>query len=357
MQTTYILVINPGSMTTRVSLFEDDKETISEEIVHDNEEILKCKEIIDQLPIRYAGVDDFIQRHDIQGKLSAIACRGAPLKPVVAGTYIVEESLVSELKAGNVATPHVSMLAILIGWEIAGKLGLNAYFTDPISVDEFEDVARLTGRPEIKRRSLWHALNCRAVTRRAAEEMGKGINDINALVAHMGSGITVAAFEKGKCIDACNANSESPFSPERSGTLPFQDFVEFCYNGKYTESEMLKLLMKKSGLTALLGTNDCLEIQKRIENGDKEAKLVYDSMAYNIAKTIGAYAPCLCGRIDAVIFTGALARSQYVIEYLKQRVSFLGRIFVYPGQDEMSALAYGTRQVLLENAKPMKYTV
>ena len=302
-------------------------------------------------------MEDFIKRHNLQGKLSAVACRGGPLKPVSAGTYLVEEPLVNELRAGRVATPHVSMLAILIGWEVAGKFGLNAYFTDPISVDEFLDVARLTGRPEIKRRSLWHALNCRAVTRRAAEEMGKEIDDINALVAHMGSGITIAAFEKGKCIDACNANSESPFSPERSGTLPFQDFVEFCYSGKYTKGEMLKLLMKQSGLTALLGTNDCLEIQKRIEAGDKDAKLVYDSMAYNIAKTIGSYAPCLCGRIDAVIFTGALARSQYITDYLKQRVSFLGKIFIYPGQDEMSALAYGTHQILLGNTKPMKYTV
>ena len=354
---TSILVINPGSMTTRVSLFENDIEILSEEIIHDNAEIAKCKEIIDQLPIRKAGVENFIKTHNFQGKLSAIACRGAPLKPVGAGTYLVEQPLVNELRAGHVATPHVSMLAILIGWEISLDLGLNAYFTDPISVDEFIDVARLTGRPEIKRKSLWHALNCRAVTRRAAEEMGKNINDINALVAHMGSGITVAAFEKGKCIDACNANSESPFSPERSGTLPFQDLVKFCYSGKYNESEMLKLLMKKSGLTALLGTNDCLEIQKRIKEGETEAKLVYDSMIYNIAKSIGSYAPCLCGKIDAVILTGALARSEYVVNHLKERISFLGKIFVYPGQDEMSALAYGTRQVLIGKAKPIEYVV
>lgn len=334
-----------------------EDEVISEELVHNNSEIEKCVNILDQLPVRSKSVDDFIARHDLQGKLSAIACRGAPLKPVVAGTYLVEQPLVEELFKGNVSTPHVSMLAIMIGWEIACKLNINAYFTDPISVDEYRDIARITGRPEIKRKSLWHALNCRAVHRRSAGELGRAAEDINSVVAHMGSGITVACFEKGRAVDTCNANSESPFSPERSGTLPFKELVEFCYAGKYTKDEMLKLLMKKSGLTALLGTNSVLEVLNRVDNGDEEAKLVLDAMIYNISKTIGSFATVVCGKIDAVILTGAMARSNYIVDGVSERVGFLGRIFVYPGQDEMGALAYGTRQIVEGYATALKYSV
>lgn len=355
MEKKYILVINPGSMTTKVSIFENDKELCTEELTHSAADTDRSISIYDQMPIRKAAVEDFIQRHDFQGRLSAIACRGAPLDPTPAGTYIVEQQIADEIMNGNIATPHVSMLAIAIGWELSQEYGIHAYFTDPISVDEFQPVARLTGRPEIPRNSLWHALNCRAALRRLAKDLGKAPESCSCVVVHLGSGITVASFLNGRCIDACDANSESPFSPERSGVLPLKQFVEFCYSGKYDSAGMLRLLMKQSGLKAHLGTASSLEVEARIAAGDEQAKLVYDAMIYQIAKSIGAYSVVLSGKMDGIVLTGAMARSEYITSEIEKMTSFIAPIFLYPGQDEMEALAYGAYAVLNGEIEAKKY--
>lgn len=351
----FILVINAGSMTTRAAIFDGCREIASEELRHDSDELLACKSIIDQLPLREKAVQSFLNQHADGIALACIACRGVPLKPMKAGTYEVDEHIVDDLRALRVATVHVSVLSVLVAWDISKRLGIKAYFTDPLCVDEFIPEARITGRPEIERKSLWHALNCRAVLRRCCEEQGFCQDEKNFIVVHLGSGITVACFEKGRSIDVCNANSESPFSPERSGTLPFQGLVEFCFDSGMTKKEILSLLQRNSGFKALLGTNDLREVERRVLAGDSQASLVYSAFVYNIAKTIGSYAPCVCGRIDGIIFTGAMAKSSMLIERISERVSFLGNIYVYPGQDEMEALAYGAWKAHSGQYKPLFY--
>lgn len=355
MEKRLVLVINSGSMTTRVALFEGESELCSEELQHDPAEIEACGGVLGQLPLRRAAVEEFLSRHESDGAVSCVACRGVPVKPVKAGTYLIDRVLVDDLMNLRVATVHVSILSALIGWEIAERLGVKAYFTDPICVDEFIPEARITGRPEIERKSLWHALNCRAVLRRCCREHGFDSSSSNFIVVHLGSGITVACFEKGRAIDVCNANSESPFSPERSGSLPFQGLVEFCYDSGLSKKEMIYLLQKKSGFLAWLGTNDLREVERMVDSGDEKAALIYSAFVYNLAKSICSYAACVCGKVDGIVLTGAMARSGRLVEKVSERVSFLGRIFVYPGQDEMEALAYGALQADTGAAPAFRY--
>lgn len=351
-----ILVVNSGSMTTRVALFSEGLEICSQELLHPQEVLAKAGGVLEQLPIRRKAVEDFLEKNGVSSLL-AVAARGVPLKPMKAGTYLIDEALIGELKALRVATAHVSILSSLIGWEIAVRYGVKSYFTDPISVDEFIPEARMTGRPEIERKSLWHALNCRAVLRRCCEEHGFDVAKTNFIAVHLGSGITIACFEKGRAIDVCNANSESPFSPERSGTLPFQGLVEFCFDSGLSKKELLTLLQKQSGFIALLGTNDLREVERRVAAGDKKAGEVYSAFIYNIAKSIGSYAPVVNGKLDGIIFTGAMAKSSRLISMISDKVSFLGKIFVYPGQYEMEALAYGTWQVATGLKEALRYEV
>lgn len=351
----WILVINPGGLTTRVSLFDMEKEMVSRELVHDAETLEKCAGVFEQLPLRKAAVEEFIEENGARQRLGSIACRGAPFKPMAAGTYLIDRRLADDIHAGNVATPHVSMLAALIGFELSGEYGVPAYFVDPVSVDEYIDEARLTGVPSIPRTSLWHALNCRAVAQKMAEDLGGKFTEMNFLVGHLGSGITTACFEKGRAVDTCNANSEAPFSPERSGTLPVLELVRLCYGGEYGKDELIRKLTRQSGLYAHLGTKDLPEVLGRIEEGDEKADLVLRSMAYNIAKSLAGLAVAVNGRIDAIALTGAMARSERLVNLLKQRISFLGPVFVYPGQKEMDALAFGVAKVMTGREQAKRY--
>lgn len=355
MEKPLILVINPGSMTTKVALYKGEEELACKDLEHTTEEFALCKSLYDQLPIRKAAVIRFVEENSTLERLEAIACRGAPLKPLSGGTYRVNELMVADIKEGRLQSPHVSMLAALIGWEIAQNNAITAYITDPISVDEFTPVAKLTGFPEIPRKSLWHALNCRAVAKRFAGEHGKVFEDLKLIIAHMGSGITVACLEKGKSIDSTNANSEAPYSPERSGTLPVLEFAELCYSGKFTKEEMIKKVTRGSGLKAHLGTNDALVVEKRIGEGDEKALTLYKGMAYYVSKTIGSLAAVLCGKVDAILLTGSLARSEMLCKWIEEHTSFIAPVYRYPGQEEMKSLVLGVLNVMNGTEKEKKY--
>ncbi|MDQ7823389.1 MAG: butyrate kinase [Candidatus Eremiobacteraeota bacterium] len=341
-----ILAVNPGSMTTKVALFRGDTEVAAEDLGHGPAELSACQRLIDQLPLRKEAVEKFLKKHEGLGHLDALACRGAPLKPLEGGTYRVGDALVEDIRQGRLQSPHVSMLAALIGHELSVEYGIPAYIVDPISVDEYSPLAHLSGFPEIPRKSLWHALNCRAVAHRYAREQGRDFDELNLIVAHLGSGITVVALRNGKAVDSTDANSEAPFSPERAGTLPMLGFLELCFSGTYKKEELVKKITRGSGLLAHLGTNDCVEVERRIAAGDKHAALVYEAMAYFISKTIGGLAAALNGTVDAVLLTGSLARSKMVTSWISQRVAFIAPVHLYPGQEEMKSLARAVHEVL-----------
>jgi butyrate kinase len=241
----------------------------------------------------------------------------------------------------------------LIAHSIADSVGVKAYIVDPVAVDEFEEVARISGMPEIKRRSLVHALNIRAVAFNVAKELGRPLDDLNLVMAHLGGGISIAPMKKGKIIDANNANEMGPFSPERTGGLPVADLMKLCYSGQYTYDEMRKKLLGKGGLVAYLGTNDAREVMAKIEAGDAYAKLIFEAMGYQIAKEIASMAAVLCGEVDAVVLTGGVAYSKYLMDYITKMVKFIAPVIVKPGEDEMWALNEGVNRVLsgVETAK------
>ncbi len=355
MEEPLVLVINPGSMTTKVAIYEGKKETAMEELSHTKEQLASCPALLDQLPLRKEGVLAFTEAHLKRRTLSALACRGAPLKPLISGTYRINELMINDIRDGKVQSPHVSMLGILIGWDIGMMREIPAFITDPISVDEFIPEARISGLPTIPRKSLWHALNCRAVARTYAGALGKSFSEMNLIVAHMGSGMTVVCLEKGRAIDAIDANNEAPISPERVGNVPLIGFTELCFSGAYTKDQVIKMVTREGGLKAHLGTNDGREVERRISEGDEHALNVYKAMAYQISKTIGGMATSVNGHIDAILLTGSLARSEMLVKWIEQSVSFIAPVRIFPGQEEMQALAFSVLRVLSGEEKEKIY--
>lgn len=338
-----ILVINPGATSTKVAFYEGERCIAKENIPHKKEVSFEERKKL---------IRDFMKRFN---KPDAIATRGGPLKPLKSGTYRITEEMVRDIKEGRVQAQHVSLLAPIIGWEIGKELGIPAFIVDPVSVDEMIPEARLSGFPEIKRKSLSHSLNMRAVARKVAKEMGGNFEDFNFVIAHLGGGISVSAFEKGRMIDTTNANEEAPFSPQRAGTLPSISLVELAFSGKYSKEELIKKLLKESGLVGYLGTDDMREVMDRIEKGDKEAEIVARAMALQIAKYIGEMAVVLRGNVDCFILTGGLANSKWLVERIKEFSGFLGRFVVYPGENELEALALGVLRVLRGEEKEETY--
>jgi butyrate kinase len=352
-----ILVINPGAGSTRVALFRDGKSILEENIKHNPEELLKFSKIIDQHRLRKDKVVQLLESSKFDMKsLHAVVGRGGPFKPLISGTYLVNEELIQDIRSGNYQSEHPSLLGAVIAKEIADSLNINAYFVDPVSVDEFWKLARFSGLKEISRKALSHALNVRMVAKKAAKELGKRYEDCNFVIVHLGTGITVAAHRKGKQVDSSNANEDGPFSPQRTGSLPTIPLVKMCFSGKYTFEEMKKKLNREGGLLSYLGTDDVQKIEERIARGDKEAEDVYDAMVYGIVKEVGAYSVVLKGEIDAIIITGGIAHSEKFVACLKDWISFLcDRIRVYPGEGEMEALALGVLRVLRGEEQPKTY--
>lgn len=342
----YTLVINPGSTSTKVAIFKGEENVIQKNLNHSLEELDKFQKITDQYEYRRDIILDWFRAEAFEpAQLQAVVGRGGLLKPMPSGTYIVTDRMIEDLKIG-IQGEHASNLGGIIAKSIADAAGITAYIIDPVAVDEFDDIARISGMPEITRRSLVHALNIKAVAYRVAREMKKEVNELNLIMAHLGGGISIVPVRKGKIIDANNANEMGPLSPERSGGVPVGDLVKLCFSGKYTLAEIKKKITGKGGLVAYLGTNDAREVEEKINNGDKQAKLVYDAMGYQIAKEIGAMATVLEGKADAIVLTGGIAYSKMLTAYIEERVSFIAPVIVKPGEDEMLALNEGVNRVL-----------
>jgi len=351
-----ILAINPGSTSTKIAIFDDEKLVMEETLRHPTEEINKYPHIFDQYDFRKNVILDTLNEKGINlTKLSAVVGRGGLLKPMQGGTYSVNDTMIEDLKVG-VLGEHASNLGGVIAHEIAGKLNIPAFIVDPVVVDEMQAVARISGMPELDRKSIFHALNQKAVARRASAEMARHYDECNFIVAHMGGGISVGAHEKGRVIDVNNAlDGEGPFSPERSGGLPVGDLVKLCFSGKISHGDLKKKIKGQGGLVAYLNTNDGREVTKMIQEGHPDAELIYQAMAYQVAKEIGMCAAVLKGAVDAVILTGGLAYDKTFVSWITERVSFLGKVIIYPGEDEMSALALGGLRVLKGEEKAQVY--
>ena len=351
-----ILAINPGSTSTKIAVYQDKEEIFEKTLRHSSEEIDKFEKIADQLDFRKDIIENVLKEGGINlDDLDAVVGRGGLLKPIKGGTYIVNDAMVEDLKIG-VSGQHASNLGGIIARQIGDEINVPSYIVDPVVVDEMEEVARLSGVPEMPRISIFHALNQKAIGRRAAENIGKKYEDCNFLIVHMGGGITVGAHKKGKVIDNTNGlDGEGPFSPERSGGLPVGALFRACYGDEMTKDQVSKRIKGQGGVVAYLGTNDIREVEARINDGDEKAKLVYGAMIYQICKEIGAYATVLKGDIDAIILTGGIAHSAKVRDMIKERVGFLGEVLSYPGEDEMSALAEGGLRVLKGEEEALVY--
>ncbi|HNS05578.1 MAG TPA: butyrate kinase [Candidatus Saccharicenans sp.] len=342
-----ILVINPGSTSTKVAVFDDENELFKVNISHPVEQIQQFSRVIEQFNFRKEVILEELDRAGIpKESIQAVVARGGLLRPIPSGTYAVTDRMIEDLKA-EVQGEHASNLGALIANSLAVELHVPAYIVDPVVVDEMEDMARITGLPFIKRRSILHALNQKRVARQAARDLGRRYEEVNFIVVHMGGGISVGSHRRGQVIDVNNAlNGDGPFAPERAGSLPAWDLVELCFSGRYTKAEIKKLLAGKGGVVAHLGTNDMIEVERRLKAGDKKAELVVKAMAYNIAKWIGVMATVLKGEVDGIVLTGGLAHYQQLVDWVKERCQFIAPFYLYPGGDEMRALAEGALRVL-----------
>lgn len=342
----YILAINPGSTSTKVAIFKNEESLFHKNLSHSTEEVSKYEKITDQFEYRENMIMDWMKEIGISTEnLSAVVGRGGLLRSMPGGTYKVTDAMIEDLRLG-IQGEHASNLGGIIAKGIGDREGIPSYIVDPVAVDEFEDIARISGMPELPRKSLVHALNINAVARRVAGDMGKGLEELNFVVAHLGGGISIAPLKKGRIVDVNGANDGGPFSPERAGGVPVGDIMKMCYSNKYTQAEMKKKTVGKAGLVGYLGTNDARDVVKMIESGDKNADLIFDAMAYQIAREIGAMAAVLKGEVDAVVLTGGLAYSELLCERIRKRVEFIAPLKVYAGEDEMQALAEGAARVL-----------
>lgn len=342
----YVLVINPGSTSTKVAMFKDEENVIQKNLSHSTEELDNFEKIADQFDYRKDIILSWMKEEGFQPtELKAVVGRGGLLRPMPSGTYTVTDQMVEDLTIGFQGE-HASNLGGLIAKAIGDSVDAKSYIVDPVAVDEFEDVARISGIPDVQRKSLLHALNIRAIAHRVAKEVNKPFNELNLVVAHLGGGISVVPLKKGKMIDANNANEMGPFSPERAGGLPVGDLAKMIFSGDYTWKEMKPKLRGKGGLVAYLGTNDAREVLKMIEGGDEKAKLVFEAMGYQIAKEIGKMAAVLNGQVDYVVMTGGVAYSEYLTKYIEDMVGFIAPVIVKPGEDEMIALNEGYLRVM-----------
>jgi butyrate kinase len=349
-----LLVINPGSTSTKVAVYEDEQPLFVEAVRHTVEELAAFDHILDQYDLRLGRTLDLLQQRGIAlTSLSAVVGRGGLLRPIPSGTYRVNDRMVARLRERNKEREHASNLGALLAQEIAGRVEVPAFIVDPVCVDEFDDIARISGLPEIERKSLSHALNLKAVARRAADDLGQPYSQLNLVIVHMGGGISVTAHRRGRMVDVNQAlDGEGPFAPERAGGLPVGDVVRMCFHiAPYddydlTYEQMFKKIAGQGGLVAHLGTNSAVEVEQRIADGDAYARLVYEAMAYQIAKGIGAMSTVLEGQVDAVVLTGGAAHSEMLVAWIRERVDWISPVVVYPGEDEMLALAQGALRVL-----------
>jgi butyrate kinase len=347
-----IFVVNTGSTSSKLALYLESEEVASFAYRHTASALEKFNNIWEQLEHRTEIARSWLSTRAVTP--SVVVGIGGLLRPVAGGTYLVNERMVADARA-NLQGEHASNLGCAIARNIAAENACPAFVVDPVSVDEFESLARLSGHPLIERRSLSHALNIHSVARLAAGKLGKLIEETRLIVAHLGGGISVAPVVGGKIVDANDASSDGPFSPERTGGLPLQQFIGLCYSGKYSEGEVRKLVMGKGGLSAYLGTISAHEVEDRISHGDDAAREIFEGMAYQISKEIGGMATVLKGQVNAIALTGGLAGSKILVEWIRERVEFISPVQVFPGEDEMKALALGVLRVLRGEEGIMEY--
>ncbi len=350
-----ILVINPGSTSTKIAVFEGEKEIFSTTIRHSVEELKPYANSIAQKDFRMGKILETLSENSFNIKdFSAIGARGGVLPPLESGVYKIDENMVDYL-SNKTPVDHASNLAAVLAYDLTKKYGMPSFIADPVSVDEMDDLARYSGMPELPRLSLAHALNIKMVARKVAEKYGKKYEDLNMVVAHLGGGISVTAHRKGRMIDVNGANDEGPFSPERTGEVPCGDLVRLAFSGKYSYGELKKKLVKNGGVVAYLGTNNVKEAVEMMEKGDKKAKLVIDAMAYQISKEIIGMMTALKGKVDYTVITGGIAYNKYIMDLIKEYVGKYAEFEVYPGENEMQALAIAAYKAVNKEIDIKKY--
>lgn len=335
-----ILAINPGSTSTKIALFEDKEQVFSKTLRHSAEVIGQYPDIVSQFEFRKKMIVEALRENNIDpASICAIVGRGGLLRPIPSGVYEVNDNMLADLRSGQFGE-HASNLGGIIAHSMAKEIpGCRAFITDPVVVDEMQDIARIAGHPLFKRLSIFHALNQKAIAKMHAEKVGRKYNEMNLVVVHLGGGTSVAAHRQGLVVDVNNAlNGDGPFSPERSGSLPAQQLADICFSGKYTKEEVKKMLNGKGGTVAHLGTNDFLEVEHKMET-DAHFKQIADAYLYNIAKWVGEMSVVLKGKVDAILITGGIAYGKGMMADLKSYVDWIAPVYVYPGEDEMGALA------------------
>ena len=350
-----ILVVNPGSTSTKIGVFEDENLVLEKVLRHSMEELEKFDKITEQFSFRKGFIIEALNEAGISEKdLDAVVGMGGLIKPVTSGTYTVNEALAADLRSGAYGE-HASNLGGLIAYDIGQAIDKPAFIVDPVVVDEFKEISRISGNPLLERRSIFHALNQKAIAKQYAKEIGKKYTDLNLVVTHMGGGISVGIHEKGLVIDANNAlDGEGPFTPERSGGVPVGQLAALCFSGKYTHDEVKKMIKGSGGLVAYFNSNDCKEIEDKMDT-DPKAKLIIDALIYQVSKEIAAASVAVCGKVDAILITGGIAYSKYIFGEIEKRVSFIAPVKRYPGEDELKALAFGAIRVLTGEEEPKIY--
>ncbi len=351
------LIINPGSTSTKLAYYDGEEKIVQENIGHDAEELQRFEHIADQVPFRMEVVRGFMQRNAVDGaSLSAVVGRGGLVFGLKTGGYLVTDELCEALVNDALSQSHASNLGGLLAKVLSDDYAIPAYIYDAVTSGELEEVAKITGFPDIRRRSFCHVLNSRAMAFRYAQEHGRRYEDLNLIVAHLGGGVSASVHRHGEIVDSVG-DDDGQFSPERAGSVPSLELIDLCYSGKFTKAEMKKKVRGRGGMYAYLGTSDCREIERRVAEGDREADLIFQAQAYQIAKTIGLLSIVLKGNCDAIILTGGLAYSKVLTERITDYVGFIAPVCVLPGENEMEALARGGLRILSGQEPAREYHI
>jgi len=351
-----VLAVNPGSTSTKIAVYDNEQEIFKKTIEHPAEKIDGFHRIIDQFSMREEEIINVLAENGINVReFAAVVGRGGLLPPLKSGAYIVNDRMIETLRSDAISD-HASNLGALIAHKIAGEAGIPAYIYDPVSVDELADIARLSGLKEIPRKSFSHVLNSRAMAMKASVNNGKKYSESNIIVAHLGGGITLSVHQKGRMVDIMD-DDEGPFSPERSGRVSCKGLVELCYSGKYDKREVLKKLRGTGGLKDYLNTHDAQEVERMIDQGSESARLVYEAMAYQIAKGIGELSTVVKGEVDVIVITGGLAYSKKLTGWIRDRVAFIAPVEIMPGENELESLAHGALRVLKNEEDAREYLI
>ena len=351
-----ILIMNCGSTSTKVAVYQGKHCVFSESVQHPANELKAFASAFDQKDYRKAAVLEKLNEKGIPlDSIDIISCRGSNVRPIPSGIYFVDEAMVQDMKSGNYGM-HANNVGGVIAFELGQALQIPVITLDPPKTDEFENLARFSGLAEIERKSSFHALNQKSTARKVAADLGKKYEELNLIVAHLGGGISIGAHKKGRVVDCNNSlDGDGPFSPERSGALPVGSLIKLCYSGTYSQAQMLKKVSGKGGLMSYLESNSGLEVEDRIKKGDQKALAVLEAMAYQISKEIGSMAAVLGGQVDAITLTGSLAYWERLVDLIKERVSFIAPIIIKPGENEIEALAEGALRYLSKEEPARRY--